>query len=326
MRSRAAIGIDLGGTNLKVAIVDGRGTVLAKRSEATEAARGPQHVVEHAGKLASALTHEFDSTAVRVIGVGIGTPGPLDLKQGLILRAANLPNWVQVPLRDMLAVRLNLPAVLDNDANAAAYGEWWAGSGNPGDDLVMLTLGTGVGGGAIINGRVLHGAFGNAAELGHMIVVADGLPCPCGQRGCLEQYSSAAAIVRRVESAIRGGERSILSPNSPLEAEAVVNAATQGDSLCKRIFEEACQFLAIACVNIQHAFNPAVIVLGGGLSGAGDVLIDRVRRHCDSQVWKLCDDAPELRISALGADAGVIGAAGLAFHAAELAIDAASSC
>ncbi|MBI1827748.1 MAG: ROK family glucokinase [Planctomycetes bacterium] len=315
MSNRAAIGIDLGGTNLKIAIVDERGKILAKRSQPTDAARGPQHVVDQSAQVVAALLPEVGITYSNIVSVGVGTPGPLDLKKGFILRAANLPNWIQVPLRDMLTARMNLPVVLDNDANAAAYGEWWTGAGKAGGDLVMLTLGTGVGGGAIINGKVLHGAYGNAAELGHMIVVADGLPCPCGQRGCLEQYSSASGIVRRVEAAIRGGEHSSLCVSAPVDSETVVKAAEQGDPLCERIFDEACRFLAIVCVNIQHAFNPATIVLGGGFSGAGEALLRRVRQHRDAETWKLCDDAPDLRISALGADAGVIGAAGLALDA-----------
>jgi glucokinase len=204
---------------------------------------------------------------------------------------------------------------LENDANAAAYGEYWAGAGKDGGDLVMLTLGTGLGGGAIIDGRILHGHFDNAAEIGHMIVVAGGLECPCGQRGCVEQYASASAVARRVNAALDLGELSTLSP--PFTSEKVVEHAQEGDSLCLRIWDDACFYLSLACVNIQHLYNPARIVIGGGMADAGSFLLDRLHERVREQTWDLCDDSPEIMPATLGYDAGVIGAAGLAFRASQ---------
>ena len=179
----------------------------------------------------------------------------------------------------------------------------------------MLTLGTGVGAGVIIDGRVLHGHFENAAELGHTIVVPDGLPCPCGQRGCLEQYASAAGVARRAQAAIAAGETGALLSHEKVDARAVAACAAQGDPLADRVWNDACRYLAIACINIQHAYNPQVVVLGGGMSLAGDVLLQRVLREVEGQRWTLCEDVPRITLATLGYDAGVIGAACMAWQA-----------
>ena len=294
-----------------------------------------------------------------LVGVGVGCPGPLRIRDGCIIRTANLPGWNDVPLRDRLHAQFDLPVTLDNDGNAAAYGEFWVGAGRGSEDLVMLTLGTGVGAGVVLGGRLLHGHFDNAAELGHMIVVPDGLPCRCGQRGCLEQYSSAGAVAQRVITAIQAGEPCELAdrvqagnePNDAarvptdnphpdrnphrdrkgasdqdpareepdrhelapgrVDAALVAECAQRGDSLCLRIWDEACLYLAVACINIQHAFNPACIVLGGGMSQAGAFLMDRVTDHFTRLQWSLHTDYPRIVPAQLGSDAGVIGAAGL---------------
>jgi glucokinase len=187
-------------------------------------------------------------------------------------------------------------------------------SGRDGADVVMLTLGTGVGSGVVINGELLRGHYENAAELGHMVVALDGLPCPCGQKGCLEQYASAGAVVRRVSAALAAGEESDIRGHiAPIDAKLVEYHARRGDALCSRIWNEACVFLALACINIQHAFNPARIVLGGGMALAGEFLLNRVRAEVRRRAWNLIDDVPQIVLADLGADAGVIGAAGLAW-------------
>ncbi|MGB2987345.1 MAG: ROK family protein, partial [Phycisphaerae bacterium] len=254
-----------------------------------------------------------------LVGVGVGAPGPLSQRTGRIIRSANLPGWVDVPVGGRLREGLGVAVTLDNDGNAAAFGEYWAGAGRGGgDDLVMLTLGTGVGAGVVLDGRILHGHFENAAELGHMIVAVDGLPCSCGQRGCLERYASASGVTRRVVAAIQDGEPCALADavgrGETFDAERVVECAQVGDPLCLRIFDEACLYLAVACINIQHTFNPARVVLGGGMSKAGVFLLDRVDEHAHRQTWSLHKDLPAITLAELGYDAGVIGAAGLAWQ------------
>ncbi len=319
MKAPLAIGIDLGGTNIKVAVVDSDGGVLHRLEQPTAADRGPGPVIDDLADLVRRLRQQA------VVGIGLATPGPLDLSRARIIRGVNLPGWKDVPIREALREKTGLPVTLENDANAAAYGEYRFGAGQGRVDLVMLTLGTGVGCGVILNGQILHGHFGNAAELGHMIVVVDGLPCPCGQRGCLEQYTSADAVVRRVLQADPSREPNVGPPlvssadqhrdrkeAGTVRAEDVARAATGGDAVCEGIWDEACLYLAVACVNIQHAFNPAKIVLGGGLSNAGAQLLDRVNAHFRKHVWSLHSDFPEIVLSKLGGDAGVIGAAMLA--------------
>jgi len=316
MTPALAIGIDLGGTNIKGGVVDPSGRVLDRREIPTRADRGPGPVMDDLAELVTRLRNDHP-----VLGIGLATPGPLDLRRGRIIHAANLPGWIDVPIRDALAETTGLRVVLENDANAAAYGEFVAGAGRECLHMTLLTLGTGIGAGVIIDGRILHGHFDNAAELGHMIVVVDGEPCPCGQRGCLERYASADAVVRRADVApplAGGAERKRPDqsaerrrPDAPRTAEEVALLASQGDEGCSRVWNEACLYLAVACVNIQHAYNSQRIILGGGLSQAGVFLLNNVRCRMIEYAWKLHNDVPELLLAKLGSDAGIVGAAAL---------------
>lgn len=271
-------------------------------------------------RLSDEVLASLGATRRGVAGVGVGSPGPLSQSRGVVVRCANLPGWENVPLRDTLSGRLGLPVILENDANAAAFGEFWSGKMSDGDesDMVLLTLGTGVGAGAIVNGRILHGHFENAAELGHWIMVPGGLACPCGQHGCLEQYASASGVARRVVAAIEAGQPSRLAEkvrlSQPIDSEIVVQYAKAGDELCQRVWQEACAYLAVACINIQHAYNPARIVLGGGMAEAGAFLLDGVAAEFRRLQWRLHNDFPQITLARLGYDAGVLGAAALVWH------------
>jgi glucokinase len=210
---------------------------------------------------------------------------------------------------------------MDNDANAAAWGEFWAGAGMGVTDMVMFTLGTGVGGGMIIGGQLVRGAFDNAAELGHVIVEPGGLPCGCGQRGCLETYASAMHVAKRARIAVESGERSVLrkvlDAGREIECVDVAQAAAEGDIVAYRIWDEACMHLAVACVMMQHVSNPQRIVLAGGMIAAGDQLLLTIRRHFDWLSWRIVNDHPDIMLATLGNDAGLIGAAGCAKVAKE---------
>lgn len=316
-----AVGLDVGGTDLKAALVDDRGRIAYQTKWPTKAERGVEPVLADLAALTAEMIAQGQVPHGSVVGLGIGAPGPLSPSRGVIIKAANLPRFEDVPIRDELARRTALPAVFDNDGNAAAYGEYWVGAGGGADDMVLLTLGTGVGAGVILGGKLLHGHFENAAELGHTIIHPGGRPCPCGQRGCLEQYASAAGVAARVIEEIQAGAKCVLTRSTPdveaITAKAVVDAVRTDDALATRIWDEACHALAVACVNIQHSFNPAVIVLGGGMSAAGDLLLDRVRGQLRALRWSLADDLPEVKLADLGNDAGVIGAAGLMFDQAD---------
>lgn len=322
--SRLALGIDLGGTNLKVGLVTREGNMLASRTVNTP--YGPDATLDLIVVEVRELLRTAGVDRSSIIGVGIGAPGPLSPSRGVIYNCANLPGWINVPIRDRLAALLGWPVVLDNDGNMAGFGEYWAGAGRTGgneangrsDNMVTLTLGTGVGCGIVIGGKILHGHFENAAEVGHMIVERNGRPCPCGQRGCLEQYSSASALVRRTAQELAGDAESSLCTRVPditrLTARDVAEAAREGDALATRLWSDACEYLAIACVNLQHLVNPALIVLGGGLAQAGDLLLTPVRDAFRRHQWRLADDFPRIALAVLGYDAGTIGAAGWAWH------------
>jgi glucokinase len=319
-------GVDLGGTNLKVGLVAAGGSLVVQHSTPTDLSAGPAGLVARIGAAVRSLLDRVRADAspprrlddVRLVAAGIGSPGPLSPSRGIIYRCANLPGLEGAPLRQLLADELGVPAAIENDANVAAYGEAWTGAGRGVRDLVLLTLGTGIGCGAVLDGAILHGHFENATELGHMIVQRDGEPCPCGQRGCLERYASATAIARRVGEAIRAGERSVLADGgsrraADVDAADVARGAQCGDALCLRIWREACDHLAIACVNIQHAYNPALVLLGGGMADAGSFLLDEVRSAFARQKWSLADDFPTIELATLGNNAGVIGAGRLAW-------------
>ncbi|MBL8879598.1 MAG: ROK family protein [Phycisphaerales bacterium] len=311
MTEQMTIGIDVGGTNMRAALLDERAAVRQRVSTETLAAEGFDAVMQRCAGLVTALLTNANATNADW-PIGIGVPGPLSHKTGVVLNAPNLPGWKNAPVRDRLAALTERIVVVENDANAAAYGEFVAGAGEKSGDMVMLTLGTGIGGGVILNGELIRGHFDNAGEIGHMVVEPAGRECPCGQRGCLERYASAAAIADRVREALAGGEQSSLSNATELDSGAVQAAAAAGDALASRIWSDACRYLAIACVNLQHILNPRTVVLAGGLINAGEALLDGVAKEFRRLTWKMADDAPAIRLAQLAGDAGVIGAALLA--------------
>lgn len=320
MSNSHAIGVDLGGTNVRCALVDAKGHILHRVEQPSEPERGPDRVISTIADQVAETLAAAGLDRTDVVGIGLGAPGPLSQRQGLIYKSVNLPGWKNVQIRAELARRTGLDTVLENDANAAAFGEYWAGAGAREGDLVMFTLGTGVGGGVIVAGRPLHGHFENAAELGHLVVEVNGHRCECGQRGCLEQYASAANLVRRAREAMQAGRESALkntgSTLADLTCERIVEAVRDGDPLATEVWDDACRYLAVACILIQHAFNPARVVFGGGMSQAGPLLIDRIVGHFCDMRWQLMDDYPRITLSALGTDAGVVGAAALVLNRA----------
>ncbi len=318
MSQGVAIGIDLGGTNLKVALVDSSGRIVARATQPMDATPNPPVVMDAMVSLSHQVMLDAQVDVSAVIGVGVGSPGPLSFSRGVIIRAVNLAGWENIPLRDQLGKLIGKPVVLDNDGNAAAYGEFWAGRCRDGHDLALLTLGTGVGGGIILGGQVLRGHFENAGEMGHTIVEPRGRACSCGKSGCLEQYASASSVTKRALEKVMAGESSALGVRvkrgDEVTAQTVARLARDGDALCQRVWDETCFYLAIACINIQHTFNPEKVYLGGGLACAGNQLMDGVREQFDSMSWTQHDDKPTIELASLGYDAGVIGAAGLAWQ------------
>jgi glucokinase len=315
------IGIDLGGTYIKLALLAvGNGAPRAAGdSRISTPDGGADQIVAAMAGAAKDLMARHQVSPSDALGVGIGAPGPLNCAKGIVVNAPNLPSLSNFHLRDRVSAALNMPAVLENDANAAALGEYLLGAGRSARCLVMLTLGTGVGGGIVAEGKILHGSHDFAGEVGHMIVEPNGFPCNCGQRGCLEQYSSATFLARRAAEAVMAGRHSslsaVLKERGAVNAEDVNAARLAGDEVAKEAWDSAARHLAIACVNLHRLLDLDRIVLGGGLSRAGDDLLTPISKHYAALDWRMTDQRPELAIAELGKDAGVIGAACVAWQA-----------
>ena len=327
--SSFAIGVDLGGTNLRIAAVDDKGTLLEKVTTGTQVARGRDSVIAEMCDAIQQLSGKF-SRAQKLLGVGIGVPGIIDKRTGMLRESPNLPGWADYPVRNEIERRLGTPVMLENDANAAALGENWLGAAKGMDDMLMITLGTGVGGGIVQRGRIWQGMTGMAGELGHMTIDPDGPPCKCGNQGCGEQYASATAIVRMAREAIAGGNAPGLAKaaesGGEFSAKAVYNLAVQGDAAAKEVFRRVGWALGILMADLVNAFNLHIYVVGGGVSAAwpmfSPAMFAEVRRR--SMVYAAT--APEDENAApsdtsrgrtiithalLGSDAGLFGAARL---------------
>ncbi|HUU58985.1 MAG TPA: ROK family protein [Phycisphaerae bacterium] len=318
--AKLCIGIDLGGTFIKFGLLDGQRNPGRTFPLPTPVDRGAEGVVEQMVQGAEKLIRDEGIPRDQVMGVGIGSPGPINLSDGIIISMPNIPGMDDCPLRDRVSAGLNLPAVLENDANAAAYGEYVCGAGGNSGDMVLLTLGTGIGSGIILDGKILHGSHEIGGELGHMIVAPGGELCGCGQRGCLERHSSATYMAQYAARLIReegrpSSLREVLDRKGGIDAADVNAARRAGDALAVEVWDRAVHYLAVACVNICRIFDPERIVLAGGLTKAGDDLMDPLREHFRQMHWTLSAPKTELLLSSLGNDAGVIGAAGVAWSA-----------
>jgi glucokinase len=314
--AKFCIGIDLGGTFIKFGL-------LSDKREASETFQFPtppsaEEVV--ARMVAGAKEVMARSRVARedIVGLGIGAPGPADLANGIIIDSPNIPSLRNFPIRDRVSDGLwGLPAVLENDANAAGYGEFLCGAAKGTRNMVLLTLGTGIGSGIVVDGKVLHGSHGIGAELGHVIVQPDGEMCNCGQRGCLEQYSSAYFLARHATRLVKAGRPSTLAAKAQLgeilTAKDINDAAKAGDQLAAEVWDRAVYYLAIACVDICRIFDPEIIVFGGGMAAAGEDLLSPVRSHFARLDWNLTANPTQIGIATLENEAGVIGAAGVAW-------------
>jgi glucokinase len=314
--SEIFVGIDLGGTNIKIGCFDSKLKLICKTTAATEANMGPEGVVDRIGRTTEQLLADNGSSPETITAVGIGAPGPSILDEGIIIASPNMPSFKNVPLRKMLSDRFGRPAILENDANAACWGEYVLGAGKGVDDMVFFTLGTGIGGGIISSAKLLHGSADNAAELGHIIIYPDGRKCGCGQKGCVEAYASANSTAARAAEAVQAGTPStlkkVLERNSEITCKDVFEHSAAGDELARQITDGTAKALAIVCVNMLHITEPKRIVFAGGMIAAGDMLLNRIKDYFNEQIWSLKEESVEIAFATLGEDAGIIGAAALA--------------
>lgn len=317
LEKKYSVGVDLGGTNIVSAIVNYQGNIVNRLKVSTLAERGKEATIK---RIIETIHENIVQSTIAIddiTGIGIGAPGPLDIKRGIINFAPNLPGWRDVPLRKILEDEFNTKVVLENDANAAAWGERCFGIGRGVDNLVCFTLGTGIGGGIIIDGKIYHGSNYGAAELGHMTVNKDGPRCNCGNYGCLEAYSSATGIKNRIKNRVKEGIKSkFLSFDDnklfeSLRLKSIFETARKGDKLTKGVVEEAISYLGIAIANIVNILNPEMVVLVGGITNEGDKLLIPLRREVKKRAFYSNYKSLKIVIGKLGGNAGVLGAAAL---------------
>jgi glucokinase len=313
--SRFAVGVDLGGTNLRVAAVDEHGTMLGKHTTGHKSLGSSERIVAVMCEHIQQLKDQFKD-AGRFEGVGIGIPGIIDLRSGILRESPNLPGWHDYPVRDDIEQRLGMRVILENDANAGAMGEFWLGGARHHDSMFMLTLGTGVGGGIILDGVLWHGMTGMAGEPGHMTVDPDGPLCPCGNNGCLEQFAGATAIVRMAKETAAAGKAPAIAraiaENEPFTSKAVYQLAKQGDGPSLEIFRTMGTALGIALAGMINALNLPIFIIGGGGSGAWDVFSPHIFTEVErrSFVYRVARQT-QITAAQLGPDAGLFGAARL---------------
>lgn len=312
---RVVLGIDIGGTTFTVGAISTAGRRIgALQEEPTNPKDGADGVLHRIAAAARVVMDEVRQTEsdAEFIGIGAGAPGPLDAEAGVVLLTPNL-GWVDYPLRDRLQAALGLPTVIDNDANCAVLGEWWQGAARGTRHAIGFTIGTGIGGGIIVDGKLYHGASGCAGEIGHTTIEANGRHCACGNYGCLEAYASGLAIARRAVEAIESGEVTTLLERAGgdpgrITARTVYDAAHDGDELARELVHETAQFLGAGVANLVNVFNPEVVVVCGGVTRAGDLLFVPLRREVTRRAFKPAVQAVRIVAQQLEAP-GVFGAA-----------------
>src|SRR5450755_1231422 len=284
--NKLSIGVDLGGTNLRIAAVDEKGALVEKVTLDTKVSLGRDHVIGDMCDAIQRMSEKYKDSAP-LLGIGIGVPGIIDMQTGLLRESPNLPGWAEYPVRAEIERRLKTIVILENDANVAALGEKWLGAAKEYSDVAMLTLGTGVGGGLVIGGEIWRGANGMAGEFGHTTVEPEGHPCGCGNRGCLEQYASATAVVRLAREAIAKNSASGLARAAHADAEfsakSIYNLAIQGDEEARRIFRYVGRCLGIVLSSLVNSLNFPIYVIGGGVSSAWEAfspaIFEELRRR-----------------------------------------------
>ena len=317
-KRRSVLAVDLGGTKIITAVILSTGEIICRKYSLTLADEGTRPVIN---KLSSAVAETMAQAQLKtsdIAGIGIAAAGILDIDRGIVTTSPNLPHWHNVPLRDILADRLGIVTYLINDANAAALGEHRFGAGIGFDNIIYLTVSTGIGGGIIIDGELYSGADGCAGELGHMTIEANGPQCHCGNFGCLEAMASGWAVAKEAMMRINRGERSSIIElvDGRLEnitAETVAMAARRGDQLACDIVAKAANYLGIGLANLVNIFNPELIIIGGGLSKMGDMLLKPARKVLKERAFRLPARTVHIVRARLGSNAGIVGAAAYVF-------------
>ena len=318
------LGVDVGGTGIKFGIVDDRGRTVARTSIPTHQEKGPEDACGRIAEVGQQLASDHDIDLHAIAHVGLATPGTMDIAAGMLLQPHNLPEWWNFPIRDHLRKVIGKPVAFQNDANAAAFGEYWIGSGESFKSMVLFTLGTGVGGGIIVDGRLIDGEHSHGSECGHTYIDTgpDARLCGCGRRGHLEAYASAKAVVKRTEEALADGNKSSLSKRvaggEKLTALMVSQEADKGDELAVKIVMDTADYLSYGAVNLIHIIDPEAVIFGGAMDFGGREtplglqFLDRIRSHTHARAFESLEARTHIDFAQLGEYAGYIGAAGVA--------------
>lgn len=317
MMSTYIIGIDLGGTNIKSAIFNMEFQIIHERSDPTEAINGPDHVLNRMKEIVREmmLAEGINQSSIKCMGMGI--PGLLNPDEGLSIFSPNFPEWENIHVVNQMKSDLDFPVFIDNDVRVNLYGEWLFGAGYGYKNLVLITLGTGLGSGIVNNGKVIYGATSSAGEIGHMNMYREGRPCRCGSSGCLGRYVSALGMVRTFTDKLEEGRTSIISQwveddQTAITAHMISDAYDHGDLLAIEVMHETGKILGFGLSNVINLLNPEVIIVGGGMSAAGDRLLNSVRETIGNHALKLSSQVCRIEQAKLGGHAGMIGAAAYA--------------
>ncbi len=298
---------DIGGTNTRMAVVNKDGDILTLLKKSTYCKEGRDEMIRFIVSCVGETIEKSKLSKKEICGMGIGFPGPLNAETGTVFNPPNLIGWDSVPLRDILEKELNVPVAIENDANAAALGEWWKGAGSGTDSLFCITLGTGVGGGIILDGKVWHGASSIAGEIGHTTVIRDGIKCTCGNIGCLERYACSGGILKRVNDALLKGRENDLQ--SLMNLKQVDQMVEQGNEIVINVIKETGVILGIAIANIANLLNPEMIVLFGGVTNLGENLVEPLKEEVKRRAFKKATESLRIELSQLGDNSGILGAA-----------------
>lgn len=308
------IGIDVGGTNVKIALVDDNGKIIYSNSVPTYAKMGYEYTVNNIKQAIKDLMKETNTTPSDIEGIGFDFPGQVDCKTGVVKLAPNIPGWVNVPIAQMIEDEFHIPTRIDNDVRCAALGELKFGAGRGCENFICITVGTGIGSGIVINGKVVRGATNAAGELGHIKLQMNGGPiCGCGDTGCLEAFASGPAIVAMAQEYIKGGKSTKFREMAAAEGGEitpymVAKAAEEGDPVAKRIFEIVGEYIGIGLTSVINLLNPERVIIGGGVAESGELLLGPIRKTIKERAMVVAGNAVEIVPAQLGNSAGVIGA------------------
>lgn len=306
------IGIDVGGTNVKIALVNDLGQIIYSNSVPTRAEMGYEYTVNNIKQAIYDLLKETKSDSKDIEGIGFGFPGQVDYQAGIVKNAPNIPGWVEIPIAKIFEDEFHIPTRVDNDVRCAALGELKYGAGKGTENLICITVGTGIGSGLIINGKLVRGASNAAGEIGHIkLQMQDGPICGCGDTGCLEAFASGPAIVAMAEDYIKGGKSTKyreMANGNPITPYIVCEAAKAGDPVAKRIFTIVGEYIGIGLASVVNLLNPEKIIIGGGVADAGDLLICPLVETLKKRSMKIAGETVEIVPAQLGNTAGVIGA------------------